>query len=177
MYQQQVIWAFSILGIHQNSSREDAKRAYRNLCKKYHPDTNLEGGDTSREYIYVNQAYEIVNQYFTCMEIYKEQMLLQMQRNASWTLGGRVYGDNAETRKNYEQMQQRKSETGRLRKWEKENEQKEKEQKRMIYEKYKNSRGLPSQRQENFKQKQEMKKEAERIAGIIERLLKEGEFK
>ncbi len=174
MTQQQIVWAFSILGISQNSNRDEAKRAYRTLCKKYHPDMNPEGRDTSKEYLYVNQAFEIVNQYFDYLELCRKQMEIQMQASASYVTGGRIYGDNAMTRKNYEQMQQRKSETVRLKKWEMQNKEKEKQQQRKMHEKYgdyKRGGGLPSKRQQEFEKRQEIKKEAERIALIIEKLL------
>lgn len=174
MTQQQIVWAFSVLGIPQNSTREDAKHAYRNLCKKYHPDMNLGGKDTSKEYLYVTQALGIVNQYFDYLELCQKQ--IQMQASVPWNSGGRIYGDNAQTRKNYEQMQQRKQETGRLKKWETQNKQREKEQKRMLYEQYSRGSGLPSKRQEKFQKDREIKKEAERIARIIERLLQAEEI-
>ena len=35
---------YKILGVDKNSSKEEIKKIYKNLAKKYHPDVSKEGG-------------------------------------------------------------------------------------------------------------------------------------
>lgn len=46
---------YDILGIKKNATQDEIKKAYRELCKKYHPDKN--GGDDTK-IKEVNEAYE-----------------------------------------------------------------------------------------------------------------------
>lgn len=58
------------LGIHENASEEQIKRAYRYKAKLYHPDANPDT-NTEEYYIYVQQAYEyLMNNKITTTEEY-----------------------------------------------------------------------------------------------------------
>jgi molecular chaperone DnaJ len=50
---------YEILGIPRDASKEDIKRAYRRLARKYHPDVNKEQGAEER-FKEINRAYEIL---------------------------------------------------------------------------------------------------------------------
>ena len=50
---------YKVLGISKNSSAEDAKRAYKKLIKKYHPDINP-SEDAARNYKIVQKSYEFI---------------------------------------------------------------------------------------------------------------------
>ncbi len=52
--------AYSILEIPQNTSPEDAKKKYRELAKKYHPDVNKEP-DAEAKLKKINEAYQVVS--------------------------------------------------------------------------------------------------------------------
>ncbi len=51
---------YEVLGVSRDSSREEIKRAYRRLAKKYHPDLNKDGGSTDR-FKEVAEAYEVLS--------------------------------------------------------------------------------------------------------------------
>jgi molecular chaperone DnaJ len=52
---------YETLGVARNASKDDLKRAYRRLARKYHPDVNKEPGaeDTFKE---INRAYEVLSE-------------------------------------------------------------------------------------------------------------------
>jgi molecular chaperone DnaJ len=52
---------YEVLGISRDASKEDMKRAYRRMARKYHPDVNKEPGaeDTFKE---INRAYEVLSE-------------------------------------------------------------------------------------------------------------------
>ncbi|MGA0201150.1 MAG: DnaJ domain-containing protein, partial [Prochlorotrichaceae cyanobacterium] len=52
---------YEILGVQRDADKEDIKRAYRRLARKYHPDVNREAGaeETFKE---INRAYEVLSE-------------------------------------------------------------------------------------------------------------------
>ncbi len=52
---------YEILGVSRDASKEDLKRAYRRLARKYHPDVNKEAGAEDR-FKEVNRAYEVLSE-------------------------------------------------------------------------------------------------------------------
>lgn len=52
---------YEILGISRDASKEDIKRAYRRLARKYHPDVNKEPGSEER-FKEINRAYEVLSE-------------------------------------------------------------------------------------------------------------------
>ncbi|MGH2412461.1 MAG: molecular chaperone DnaJ, partial [Microcystaceae cyanobacterium] len=52
---------YEILGVSRDASKEDLKRAYRRLARKYHPDVNKESGAEER-FKEINRAYEILSE-------------------------------------------------------------------------------------------------------------------
>lgn len=52
---------YKILGINQNASPEEIRKAYITLAKKYHPDTTLLPKDIANERMSkINEAYTIL---------------------------------------------------------------------------------------------------------------------
>lgn len=51
---------YKILGVSKNSSSKDVKKAYYQLAKKYHPDTNKDP-NASKKFQEVSEAYEILS--------------------------------------------------------------------------------------------------------------------
>ena len=52
---------YEILGVSRDASKEEIKRAYRRLARKYHPDVNKEPGAEER-FKEINRAYEILSE-------------------------------------------------------------------------------------------------------------------
>jgi molecular chaperone DnaJ len=52
---------YEILGVSRDADKEDIKRAYRRLARKYHPDVNKEPGAEER-FKEINRAYEILSE-------------------------------------------------------------------------------------------------------------------
>ena len=48
---------YEVLGVGKNASDDEIKKAYRNLAKKYHPDTSTEPNATEK-FKEVQEAYE-----------------------------------------------------------------------------------------------------------------------
>ncbi|MGB9674564.1 MAG: DnaJ domain-containing protein, partial [Nanopusillaceae archaeon] len=48
---------YQLLGVNRNSSKEDIKKAYRDLAKKYHPDVNKDPQSTEK-FKKITEAYE-----------------------------------------------------------------------------------------------------------------------
>jgi molecular chaperone DnaJ len=51
---------YEILGVNRNADKEELKRAYRRLARKYHPDVNKEAGAEDR-FKEINRAYEVLS--------------------------------------------------------------------------------------------------------------------
>ncbi|MBE9127633.1 MULTISPECIES: molecular chaperone DnaJ [unclassified Coleofasciculus] len=52
---------YEILGVSRDADKEELKRAYRRLARKYHPDVNKEAGAEER-FKEINRAYEILSE-------------------------------------------------------------------------------------------------------------------
>ncbi len=52
---------YSILGVSENASKEDIKKAYKNLAKKYHPDVNSGNKSAVDKFKEVTEAYEVLS--------------------------------------------------------------------------------------------------------------------
>ena len=69
---------YQILGISNNASQDDIKRAYRKLARKYHPDLNSEA-DAEERFKEVGEAYEVLKD--------PEKRVAYDQLGANWKAG------------------------------------------------------------------------------------------
>ncbi|XP_073002424.1 chaperone protein dnaJ 1, mitochondrial isoform X2 [Typha latifolia] len=51
---------YEILGVSKDATRDDVKKAFRSLAKKYHPDTNKNNPAAKRKFQEIREAYEIL---------------------------------------------------------------------------------------------------------------------
>ncbi|XP_058793790.1 protein tumorous imaginal discs, mitochondrial-like isoform X2 [Phymastichus coffea] len=52
---------YEILGVSRNAAAKDIKKAYYQLAKKYHPDTNKDDPNASKKFQEVSEAYEVLS--------------------------------------------------------------------------------------------------------------------
>ncbi|XP_012532337.2 protein tumorous imaginal discs, mitochondrial isoform X2 [Monomorium pharaonis] len=52
---------YEVLGVSKNASAKDIKKAYFQLAKKYHPDTNKRDPDANQKFQEVSEAYEVLS--------------------------------------------------------------------------------------------------------------------
>ena len=52
---------YKILGLERNASKEEIKRAFRKMARKYHPDVNPDEPKTGDKFKQINEAYTILN--------------------------------------------------------------------------------------------------------------------
>jgi DnaJ domain len=52
---------YEMLGVSRDADKEEIKRAYRRLARKYHPDVNKEEGAEER-FKEINRAYEVLSE-------------------------------------------------------------------------------------------------------------------
>jgi molecular chaperone DnaJ len=52
---------YEILGVAENASQAEIKKAYRKLAKKYHPDANRDDGDAEDRFKEISEAYRVLS--------------------------------------------------------------------------------------------------------------------
>ncbi|CAG7729059.1 unnamed protein product [Allacma fusca] len=52
---------YEILGVPRNAAVKDVKKAYYELAKKYHPDTNKSDSESAKKFQEVSEAYEVLS--------------------------------------------------------------------------------------------------------------------
>src|SRR5204863_6959704 len=52
---------YKVLGVHNNATQEDIKKAYRKLARKLHPDLNPNDKEAHKKFQQVNEANEVLS--------------------------------------------------------------------------------------------------------------------
>ena len=52
---------YKTLGVSKNASKEEIKRAFRKMARKYHPDVNTEESKSGEKFKIINEAYSVLN--------------------------------------------------------------------------------------------------------------------
>jgi DnaJ family protein A protein 3 len=59
---------YEVLGVTKNATAKDIKKAYYELAKKYHPDTNKNDPNSHKKFHEVSEAYEVSHFIIKCFK-------------------------------------------------------------------------------------------------------------
>lgn len=118
------------LGIREDSSEEQIKRAYRYKAKLYHPDVNP-GENTKEYYIKVQNAYEyLMNNPYVPPSNAKSAVGNPVYGVPPMPRQVKVYSSTPATRASYQRQKDKEKERAKLQKWDEENKNNKKYSKR-----------------------------------------------
>lgn len=53
---------YDVLGVRRDASEKEIKEAYRDMCKKLHPDVNKSDPGTHEKFVQLNEAYQVLSE-------------------------------------------------------------------------------------------------------------------
>lgn len=158
--------ACRILGVSPYATMEEIKKAYRGLCKKYHPDRN-QTPEAKRLYLEVQQAYDFLSKQDSRGK--QPKVFYYQASQFDQNVNSKIIGGN---HKDKEKRILREETAKKLREERHKRLLEEENKKKMELERRLAARKLPSEREAERRRKIAIQKEAERIADIIQRLMK-----
>lgn len=72
---------YKILDISINATKDEVKKAFRSLAKKYHPDRNVNDENALRKFQEVNEAYEVLSNEDSRREYDKKKSSFEQSNN------------------------------------------------------------------------------------------------
>lgn len=114
-----------ILGIKEDASDEQIKKAYRYKAKLYHPDVNPDS-DTREYYIRIQSAYEyLLNQQTSGVSMNRSGngaygMANQPYQNPNNIRPAKIFESSAAARASYQRLKDKEKELEKIQKWDKE---------------------------------------------------------
>lgn len=72
---------YKILDISINATKDEVKKAFRSLAKKYHPDRNVNDENSLRKFQEVNEAYEVLSNEDSRREYDKKKSSFEQSNN------------------------------------------------------------------------------------------------
>jgi curved DNA-binding protein CbpA len=113
------------LGVSENATIEEIKKAYRYKVKLYHPDANP-NINTKDYYIRIQEAYDfLVNNPYNVISNMQYNPTMQGARPV------KVYSSTAQTKASYNRQKEKEKEVEKLHKWDEENRENKKNRNRM----------------------------------------------
>jgi curved DNA-binding protein CbpA len=113
------------LGVSENATIEEIKKAYRYKVKLYHPDANP-NINTKDYYIRIQEAYDfLVNNPYNVISNMQYNPVMQGARPV------KVYSSTAQTKASYNRQKEKEKEVEKLHKWDEENRENKKNRNRM----------------------------------------------
>lgn len=144
-----------ILGIKEDASDEQIKKAYRYKAKLYHPDANPDS-DTREYYIRIQSAYEyLLNQQTSGVSMNRSGngaygMTNQPYQNHSNVRPAKIFESSAAVRASYQRQKDKEKELEKIQKWDKEykSNKKYKQQSQMYGQAYADRMSVPQRSKE-----------------------------
>lgn len=155
--------AYRILEISHYATMDEIKKAYRTLCKQFHPDKNS-SPEALQKYLQVQNAYE----WIVKMGWYRTINTFSNSTKVSHT--GKIIG-NPSLSKQYLDLQIRAAQTRRFKEERKKQLIEREKRYRKEFEQQIKARKLPSEREAEKWEKIALEREAERIAKIIQKFM------
>lgn len=77
---------YEVLGVNDDANKDEIKKAFRNLAKKYHPDKNRDNESAVKKFQEVSEAYEVLGNEDSKQE-YDKKLMAYRTKNSNKSQG------------------------------------------------------------------------------------------